>query len=590
MTETIVAHARVTFGPTMAPVSITKDEPRAGTALRATVALLLVLLAIAGAWNHELWAYDEPREAEIARAMYRSGNYGVGELNRRPFLDKPPLFTASVALAYRLVGHPSVLAGRLTVAAWALATLLVTAWLARRLLGPGTGLLAALILATSYRFYSISREILLDNGLATFATASIAFGAIAAREGSRGLAALAALCLAGAFLTKGIVGVGIVGLVLLVDLIVRRDKRGLATLLHPVAWVAFVAPVVVYFAALLHTAGPHGRDYVVELFWNNQIGRFMGTKQQKTTEWHLYFSTWPEMLAFWVPFALLAMVHAARRKDAALRFVLAWAVVPLVVLSFSSGRARPYALPMLPAYALLIAGWWRDTVASADTPQSARRGIAVLMGIGAALLAVTVVVIGVREPGHLDFLEVVGAAVVLVAAGIWLARHRDPAFGRSETAALLLGLVPLGALLVYSGGAMAARLDRVRGYTTIAEQVDRVVGDRELDIFHLSNSYSGAFAFIADRSALEFDAGFDPHGEHLMAELGPVEKNVALAQAGAVTVISTASRCELAVVWSGTREDDRGPKDWWKTFVILGRRKPGEPRRDPLEEMGFRIR
>src|SRR5579872_4394334 len=143
------------------------EEPRAPRGLRAAVCLLLVLLSVAGAWNHELWTYDEPREAEIARAMYRSGNYGVGELNRRPFLDKPPLFTASVALAYRLVGRPSVLAGRLTVAAWSLATLLVTAWLARRLLGPGTGLLAALVLATSYRFYSISREILLDNGLAT---------------------------------------------------------------------------------------------------------------------------------------------------------------------------------------------------------------------------------------------------------------------------------------------------------------------------------------------------------------------------------------------------------------------------------------
>ncbi|HZV02866.1 MAG TPA: phospholipid carrier-dependent glycosyltransferase [Planctomycetota bacterium] len=560
------------------------SDARAPSCLRYGVALLLVLLAVAGAWNHELWTYDEPREAEIARAMYRSGNYGVGELNRRPFLDKPPLFTASVALAYRLVGHPSVLAGRLTVAAWALATLLVTAWLARRLLGPGTGLLAALILATSYRFYSISREILLDNGLATFATASIAFGAIAARDGSRGLAALAALCLAGAFLTKGIVGVGIVGLVLLVDLIVRRDKRGLATLLHPVAWVAFVVPVVVYFAALLHTAGPHAREYVVELFWNNQIGRFLGTKQQKTSDWHLYFSTWPEMLAFWVPFALGGMVHAARKRgDEALRFALAWAFVPLVVLSFSSGRARSYALPMIPAYALLIVGWWRDTIASRDMPLPARRLVAGVLSVAAAAFVALVIAIAVREPDHLDVLEGAGAAIALVAAGVWIARHRDPAFARSERAALLCALLPLAALLVYSGRAMASRLDRVRGYTTIAEEVDGVVGDRELAIFQVSNSYSGAFPFVADRSALEYDAGYDPRGEHLMAELGPVESNVALAQAGAVTVISTASRCELAVIWSATRADDAGA--WHKAFVLLGRRKPGEPPRDPLDQL-----
>ena len=38
-----------------------------------------------------------------------------------------------------------------------------------------------------------------------------------------------------------------------------------------------------------------------------------------------------------------------------LRFLLVWALAPLVFLSFSRGRSRPYALPVLPAYACLIA-------------------------------------------------------------------------------------------------------------------------------------------------------------------------------------------------------------------------------------------
>jgi 4-amino-4-deoxy-L-arabinose transferase-like glycosyltransferase len=549
------------------------------------VALLLVLLAVAGAWNHELWAYDEPREVELARAMYRSGNYAVMELGGLPFLDKPPLFCQSIALAFHLTG-PSLLVARLVTAAWALTTLALTAWLARRALGPRTGLLAALVLATSYRFYGLSREVLLDNALTTFTTASIGLAAFASRERSLRLAALGALALAGAFLTKGVVGVGIVGLVLLVDLVARRDGRGLAVLLHPLSFVAFLGPIALYLGALSVSAGPEARDYLRELFWSNQFGRFLGTHGQKASNWYLYFETWPEMLAFWVPAAALAIVHATRvawrgeKAPAWCRFALVWAVAPLVVLSFSKGRARPYVLPALPGYALLVALWWRDL---GEVPRWARLTTVAITSALAATVAGAVVAIGVLAPDRLDALEVGGALLAVAAAGLWLFRREEASFPSSEAGALSFGCIVLAAFLVYSGRFMAAYFDRVRGYSTIAAEVAREAGGREIALYHLSNSWSGAFGFTCDRTAPEYDQGYDEKGTKLLTELKPAGEELVLTQLGTLGAMDRALRSNLAVVWTGTRADDDCPAYRYKMFVLLERRRAGEPPHDPME-------
>lgn len=75
-----------------------EDRPAHGA--RALLVVALFVLTFSGL-VHELRMYDEPREAEIARAMMREGHLAVPMLGQRPFLEKPPLFSATVALAWR---------------------------------------------------------------------------------------------------------------------------------------------------------------------------------------------------------------------------------------------------------------------------------------------------------------------------------------------------------------------------------------------------------------------------------------------------------------------------------------------------------
>src|SRR5205085_9269361 len=100
------------------------------------------------------------------------------------------------------------------------------------------------------------------------------------------------------------------------------------------------------------------------LAWTNQFGRFLNGYASKTSCWHIYFMTWPEMVAPWTPLAAAALARPrghrggepkASADGEVLRFLRIWAVAPLLALSLSQARARFYAVPVLPANALLVA-------------------------------------------------------------------------------------------------------------------------------------------------------------------------------------------------------------------------------------------
>ena len=226
--------------------------------------------------------------------MWRSGNYVYTQLGERPFLEKPPLFSVTVAAAFQLAGEASAPLARLVAALWASLSLVAVWWLARRAIGERAGLVAAIVLATSGRFFTISHTILLDNALCAATTVALAAGWVAARERRLGLAAVMGLALAAAFLTKGLVGVGIVGMVLAADLAWRRDKRGLLTLLHPLPVACAVVPVLVYTFLLYRAGGDHGVEYLKEMLWNNQFGRFCAGYATRNEHWYIYARGWPE--------------------------------------------------------------------------------------------------------------------------------------------------------------------------------------------------------------------------------------------------------------------------------------------------------
>src|SRR5262249_46379283 len=98
-----------------------------------------------------LWDIDEGNNAEAAREMMDSGNWVIPTFNYKLRVDKPALLYWLQIAAYESFGV-NEFAARLPSALAALISILLTYELGRRMFDAATGLLAAVILASSVAF------------------------------------------------------------------------------------------------------------------------------------------------------------------------------------------------------------------------------------------------------------------------------------------------------------------------------------------------------------------------------------------------------------------------------------------------------
>src|SRR5262249_33830230 len=95
-----------------------------------------------------LWDIDEGNNATCAREMKESGDFITPTFNYVPREDKPPLLYWLQAGAYRFLGI-NEWAARLPSALATLISLLAVYEMGRRMVNPGVGLLAGVILGTT---------------------------------------------------------------------------------------------------------------------------------------------------------------------------------------------------------------------------------------------------------------------------------------------------------------------------------------------------------------------------------------------------------------------------------------------------------
>jgi len=116
---------------------------------------------------------DEGRNAEVAREMLVSGDWITPHFDSQTYLDKPAAFFWLVAASFRLWGI-SEWAARLPSAVLALALVLLTWFLARRMFGPAAGRRAGIILACCPLVIAFSRLVIFDMLLTFLVTLALA--------------------------------------------------------------------------------------------------------------------------------------------------------------------------------------------------------------------------------------------------------------------------------------------------------------------------------------------------------------------------------------------------------------------------------
>ena len=341
---------------------VLQEAPSVQPARRGNIATRPAL-AVLGAILFALWFGaletrglfwpDEGRYAEIAREMLASGDYVTPRLNGLKYFEKPPLQYWFSALVFRVFGLDEWTA-RLWPATTGFTLIVVAVCLWWRWRGPDTGLVAGSVLASAWGVLLGAQILTLDIGLAFFhSLALLAFiGAHRPRATPQARAwamMLVWAAMAGAVLSKGLVGIVLPGLALVVYAAVERDLSVLRSAFTLRGIVVFLALTLPWFV-LVQRANPEFFDL---FFVQEHFRRYLESGHNRPGQWWYFLAIGALFLLPWtgsVPGALRDAWHAPREGTLrAGRLLVIWALVVLVFFSLSRSKLPFYILPALPA-------------------------------------------------------------------------------------------------------------------------------------------------------------------------------------------------------------------------------------------------
>jgi 4-amino-4-deoxy-L-arabinose transferase-like glycosyltransferase len=367
---------------------------------RAWLVLLIFTLAllILSVWGLELSGRDSPRVAGIAREMAVTSNYLIPRLNRENFLEYPPLGYWAIALTLSMSKNPPDFLAFLPMVFLGTGTVLITYLIGKKLAGERIGLMAGFILSTMPAFITYHRHFRVDPVLLFFVTLSL-YGFVAGFQESGGrflFFALFYLAMAGAFLSKGIIGVAIPAATVVVFLITGKDSKVIGKLLLNPAILFFFLPIFLWVGSVWWL---EGLDIFREII-RQSLFRFLSPSADHAKHFYYYFI--PALLAP-MPWTILLLVLIWYRwrptpsreplpHSSLIRFPLVWLLTGLIGLSFASAKRTLYLGPIYPPFALLAAlGWDRIREKFSRVKSRELHGLVVifLIYIGAYLLVIT---------------------------------------------------------------------------------------------------------------------------------------------------------------------------------------------------------
>lgn len=385
---------------------------------------LVCALYLADLTGMGMFGPDEPRYADVGRAMAQSGDWVTPHLWGHPWFEKPALLYWMTGVATKIGLGPD-LAPRLPVALLSVLFLgfywwrLKTEWDAR------AASYATAMLATSAGWLTYSHVAVTDLPLAVFFSAALlmSLGWAAGLHCRRGSLAVAAACLALATLAKGLVPIVLFLPVLLIP-VVTGDWRRLRDWLRPGPIIAFCVCALPWY--ILCTMR-NGTEFLRVFFLEQQLGRFQSATLQHVQPVWFYIPVLFVLLFPWFPLLAFPSVvwPADFRRDSRVWVLAGVVVFGFVFFSISVNKLYGYLLPLLPAaFALLGLGLSRAKrpAVAVIAPLVLLGGLPLLSGIAPRLLASHGIRVGLAPvaPGALWLIA--GAAIGFVLAK-WAAQQ-----------------------------------------------------------------------------------------------------------------------------------------------------------------------
>jgi len=296
---------------------------------------------------------DEGRYADISRHMFESGDWLVPRLDGLPFVHKPPMLHWLSSIAMHIFGvHVWVV--RLVPVLAASLLLIGTYLFVRKYLSQKIAELSILMMATNLLFFGSSQYVNHDLLLATGITLSVFCLVDFSLCNRKAMLFLGYFFAASAFLTKGLIGILIPGMILLPWLLYTRQYKRIPAFFNPFA-LLFLAALTLPWLYQMQQIYP---DFLHYFFIDQQFNRFHSNQFNNKQSWFFYLvillvSLLPWLLTLrWT--GLRTILHQQRLNPIG-QLLIWWLVSVVIFFSIPPSKLAGYILPALTPLIILCA-------------------------------------------------------------------------------------------------------------------------------------------------------------------------------------------------------------------------------------------
>ena len=308
----------------------------------------------------------EPREAVVAYTMLEHGNWILPINNGGDIPYKPPFFHWCIAFFSLFIGHVNEFTSRLPSAvSLVLMTIGGFVFYAKRK-GTQISLIAAILTLTAFEVHRAGINCRVDMVNTAFMVGAMYLLYRWWEKGKHQLPWLAILCMSGATLTKGPVGIILPCFVMGVFMLTQRENFwGIVWRMALTALLSLIIPFCWYYAAYLQ-----GGDEFLRLVKEENIDRFMGKMAYESHENPAWYNLLTLVMG-WAPYTLLLLFSLfilPWKKFSKTRFlenakkatplqVFTWLAFLLILFFYCIPKSKRsvYLLPCYPFMAYLIA-------------------------------------------------------------------------------------------------------------------------------------------------------------------------------------------------------------------------------------------
>ncbi|MEH6581279.1 MAG: glycosyltransferase family 39 protein [Halioglobus sp.] len=469
---------------------------------RTGKAVPTLLIALAGILyfyyigERGLWPSDEDDYAQISREILRSGNWIYLTCNDLPWTAKPVLlnwFIAAISLPW---GDVTELRARIPSAVAAIATVMLTYALGKRMFSNRAGLLSALVLGTCGIFIIQARLSQTYMLAAFFSTLAIFCFYVGYTNPARRTLAYLSMAAAAGFgvMTAGPVNLAVPGLVCLTFIVFMRDLGHIKEMRLVRGMLVFLVIVAPWYVMM----GLH-EDYGYDLFIKTNFVRYTDTWTH-AKPFYYYLKVLTHTFAPWSLFLPGALILAFSQRSGehrkAITFILVWVFSLYIFFSIATGKKPGYLLGAYPALALLV-GYLLDRALQFWPESFYRKALLIPSGILIALSALATVAAPIAsaifEPDYLIYaigLSLITGTFALLSYLAW--RRNRPGQLVVLPAALVFVLV------LYGAQAIIPLVDPYKSAKVYSEYVRSQLDEDPGTAWGMYKSYRAKYVYYAD--------------------------------------------------------------------------------------------